>query len=155
MKHAALLLASCASAAPDYLELSPSYGQGSSTFERPVTNFDSETWALGVTVGWNLGVQHQAYRNLAALDVSKAGQLRTTDEKPPAALSLSFDQREAQEPEEKPKGVEALLEKPRSTQELLINVAWLTAVVLLVGLAVKWGVWEKIMGRGSKGDGDA
>ena len=89
-----LLLTGCH--APAYLELSPYLQQGENTFDRPPSNFDEETYGLMFTLGWNLGSQNEAYRNLANLDVSKAGQL-TLRPDGPGSLSVNVAGQEGSE----------------------------------------------------------
>lgn len=70
-----LLLASCG-ASPDYLEVTPSYGEGGLQRVGSLNRADSQTYAIGVTFGWNLNAdRREAYRNLAGLDIDRAGRL--------------------------------------------------------------------------------
>jgi hypothetical protein len=97
-----LLVASCGALEPDYVELSPYAQRGDHSFSRPVSSFDEDTYGLSFTVGWHLGAQARAYRNLEALDVSKGGELltRTAAASGPAVdLELNVDQASSQEAE--------------------------------------------------------
>jgi hypothetical protein len=94
-----LLVASCGALEPDYVELSPYAQRGDHSFSRPVSSFDEDTYGLAFTVGWHLGAQARAYRNLEALDVSKGGELltRTAATAGPAVdLELNVDQASSQ-----------------------------------------------------------
>lgn len=73
-------MVSCSGLEPDYVELSPYIQRGDNRFDRPVNNFDEDAYGLAFTVGWNVGQQSQAYRNLAALDVSRSGELTMRDQ---------------------------------------------------------------------------
>jgi hypothetical protein len=72
-------MVSCAGLEPDYFEASPYLQSGSNSFARPVNNFDEDAYGLLFTVGWNVGQMSRAYRNLAALDVSRSGELTLRD----------------------------------------------------------------------------
>ena len=76
------LLGSCAALEPDYFEVSPGYTWGSSDgrfADQPSYHADEDAYAVFFTVGWNVGETGEAMRNLARLDVSKAGQLTLRD----------------------------------------------------------------------------
>lgn len=65
----------CSVLEPDYLEVSPYTQFGDHDFSRPVSTFDEETYGIMFTLGYNIGEQAQAFRNLAMLDVSRGGEL--------------------------------------------------------------------------------
>ena len=83
MKHVAnilllLIVVSCASLEPDYVEFGGGMSQGGINHARNGSYDTGSEW-VGLTLGWNLGTQAQAMRNLADLDVSKSGELTLRD----------------------------------------------------------------------------
>lgn len=76
----ALVLAFIGCRAPDEISLSPWYGTGQSTWSNEGRDFSSHTSGLMGTATWSVGKRYEAYKNLAALDVSKAGQLTLRDD---------------------------------------------------------------------------
>ncbi len=69
-----LMFTSCRG--PDYLETSVYQGEGFIDGSR-ANDYDQDSRGLMLTAGWHAGQQGEAMKNLAALDVSKAGVLRT------------------------------------------------------------------------------
>lgn len=76
----ALLISSTACRTPDQLTVSPYYSSGHSTFERSFAGVDSNESGVMFSLSWSLGKRYEAFKNLAALDVSKAGQLTLRDD---------------------------------------------------------------------------
>jgi hypothetical protein len=84
---------------PDYVETSVAQGQGTIDGSRG-NDYDQDTQSFMLTTGWAIGQQGAAYKNLAALDVSKAGQLRTTTEAPPPVVVVGSHEPHGPDPHE-------------------------------------------------------
>jgi len=80
MKLLPLLLLLPACRTPDEFALSPWYGTSAATWSGEGRDFDGHESGLMGTWTWSLGKRYEAYSNLAALDVSKAGQLTLRDD---------------------------------------------------------------------------
>ena len=78
-----LLLSACQG--PDEISISPWYGTGQSTWSGEGRDYTSHESGAMFTATWYMGDQRVAYENLAALDVSKAGQLTLRDDHHSAA----------------------------------------------------------------------
>lgn len=136
------LLSACAG--PDYFELDVYHQQGHNRFDRPVTNFDEETYGLGGTLGWNLGEQAEAMSNLAALDISKSGELTLRDHSDHSTdITITQDTAEASA-EVAADDHFALPEQPETYEQGVALLAWAGAILMLAGA---W-VWIK-KARGS------
>lgn len=139
-----LLLLFCACRAPDGWSLSPYYGRGHGSFDRSFAGLDTEEGGLMVSFHWYSTSQREAYRNLAALDVSKSGQLTMRDDHHSAAPVIV--QVEGDEADEAPPPLTSLLdkitEKPKAGEELnyLVWIFGLCAAVYVLHLA---GVLKK------------
>lgn len=79
MKYLALLLLLASCRAPDEVSVSPWYGTGMATWSGEGRDYTSHDSGLMLSLTWAVGKRYEAYRNLAALDVSKAGELTMRD----------------------------------------------------------------------------
>lgn len=135
MKTAALLLCLVACQAPSYFETHAGASEGSADWSGPGRDYENESYYVGVTVGWNLGVTHQAALNMAALDVNRAGELSLDHEEhdtPDLTVNLGDEAEEAApEPDLTTKVVDKLLEKPEPGEEwnYMVWVAALCAAI--------------------------
>ncbi len=77
MKWILLSVILCACRSPDYIEAGTSVSDGEIDRGHGVT---TEAYSLGFTVGWHAGRTGRAMENLAALDVSRAGELSIRDD---------------------------------------------------------------------------
>lgn len=132
MKIAALLLCLAACQAPSYLETHAGVSEGSADWSGPGRDYDNEDYYLGVTVGWNLGVTHQAAVNMAALDVNRAGELSLDHEEHDTAdLTVNLGEEATPEPDLTTKVVDKLLEKPEPGEEWLYML-WIAGFCVAV-----------------------
>jgi hypothetical protein len=91
-----LLAVTCRS--PDYVETSIAQGQGTIDGTR-ANDYTQDTQSFMLTTGWSIGQQGQAMKNLAALDVSKAGVLRTDTYQAPAPIIVEQHGHDEADPE--------------------------------------------------------
>ena len=121
-----LLLTLGACQAPSYFEVHAGATEGEQHFNRSFGGIDEETYYLGVTIGWNLGITHMAMRNMASLDINRAGELNTQDKHTdpggvaPITVNVEGDEAEEAAPvaEEGDGIIDAILEKPKPGEEL-------------------------------------
>lgn len=136
------LLSACAG--PDYFETEVYHQEGENRFDRPVSNFDENTYGLGMTLGWTLGTQKAAMRNLANLDVSKSGELTLRDHSDHSTdITITQDTAEASAEVAADEHF-PLPEQPETFEEGVALLAWAGAILMLAGA---W-VWIK-KARGS------
>ena len=131
-----LALAGCRMLEPDYVEASPYIQYGDHSFDRPVSSFDEETWGLMFTVGWHVGVMHQAMNNLSLLDVSRSGELTMRDD---PALSVNIQNEQAQESstesEAETSVVDDVLKPAKDEGEARAFLLWALGLVVLAASA--------------------
>lgn len=84
---------------PDYVETSVAQGQGTIDGSR-ANDYDTDYQSFMLTLGWSIGQQGEAMKNLAALDISKAGALRTETYSGPVVVAPTIEHHHDEEPEE-------------------------------------------------------
>ena len=145
---AALLLVGCNAMQPDYVEVSPFYGDSGYDFNDPrALGFDGETTGLMFTVGWFVGETGAAMRNLSMLDVSPAGQLTMREQAHDGdgiTVNVGDDKPESPPPEED--GGDSFTEPPETMDEALAIALWAISIAVALAIAAKFGVLKIVVG---------
>ena len=139
MKYISLIIVflfGCTALEPDYVELGGGVEQGGITHGRNGSYDTGAEW-VGVTLGWNLGVQSKAMRNLADLDVSRAGELSFRDSR--AESSIIINNKKESTPTEDTDTIPEQLAPTKTKEESYAFLLWAAGILVLAGAAVLLG----------------
>ena len=126
-----LLATACRVTEPSYFEMSPYLQRGSHEFSRPVSSFDEDSYGLMFTLGWNLNEQYEGMRNLASLDVDKAGRLTLDQPEPPVPVIVTpGSPTEVTVENDGPIPIE--LNPPKRTEEAISFLLWAMGISIIV-----------------------
>ena len=124
-----LLLAACGSLEPDYFELGGGMSQGIINHNRN-GGYDTQSETAAFVFGWNLGNQAKAMKNLADLDVSRAGELSLRDGSSKES-SIIINNEKENSLEEEPEGIPEQLAPTKNKEEGLAFLMWSSGVLIL------------------------
>jgi hypothetical protein len=128
------ILVGCASLEPDYVEFGGGVSQGDITHARNGSYDTGSEW-VGLTLGWNLGTQAQAMRNLADLDVSKSGELTLRDNGNESSNIVINNKKEDSDDDTIPDQ----LAPTKTKEESYAFLMWAAGILVLAGAAVLLG----------------
>ena len=139
MKYISLLIVflfGCTALEPDYVEFGGGVSQGDIAHARNGSYDTGSEW-VGLTLGWNLGTQAQAMRNLADLDVSKSGELTLRDSG--AESSIIINNKKESTPIEDTDTIPEQLAPTKTKEESYAFLLWAAGILVLAGAAVLLG----------------
>ena len=122
------VIASCGSLEPDYFELGGEVGQGAINHDRH-GGYDTTSESLAFAFGWNLGQQSKAMKNLADLDVSKAGELSLRDNSRDSSIIINNDKEKSLI--EESEGIHEQLAPTKNKEEGLAFLMWSGGILIL------------------------
>lgn len=127
-----LVIMGCAALEPDYFELGGGMTQGGI---RPARNsrYDTTTESIGFTFGWNLGTQAKAFRNLADIDVSRAGELTFRDNSQDSSIIINNQKKDEEEEPTPDVLLPEHLAPKRTREESYAFILWAGGILVLAG----------------------
>lgn len=128
------ILVGCASLEPDYVEFGGGVSQGDIAHARNGSYDTGSEW-VGLTLGWNLGTQAQAMRNLADLDVSKSGELTLRDSGNESSNIVINNKKEDSDDDTIPDQ----LAPTKTKEESYAFLMWAAGILVLAGAAALLG----------------
>ena len=128
------VLVGCASLEPDYVEFGGGVSQGDITHARNGSYDTGSEW-VGLTLGWNLGTQAQAMRNLADLDVSKSGELTLRDSGKDSSIVINNKKEDSVDDNTIPDQ----LAPTKTKEESYAFLMWAAGILILAGATAMLG----------------